>query len=82
MSKFIEKINTVFGLTKQKEAKGAEVWMVYWSARHGNYSNETKRVAKAFLTKEDAELFAKSLHDAHKLLQNTNYIGVEIKKQV
>lgn len=81
MSKFIEKINTIFGLTKQKEAKGAEVWMVYWSARYGDYCYDTKRVAKAFLMKEDAELFAKSLHDAHELLQNTNYIGVSIKKQ-
>jgi hemolysin-activating ACP:hemolysin acyltransferase len=81
MSKFIEKINTIFRLTKQKEAKGAEVWMVYWVARYGDCSCETENVAKAFLTKEDAELFAKSLHDAQKLLQNTNDIEVNIKKQ-
>lgn len=81
MSKFIEKINTIFGLTKQKEAKGAEVWVVSWLSRYGDYSSSTERVAKAFLTKEDAELFAKSLHDAHKLLQNTNNIEVDIKKQ-
>lgn len=81
MSKFIEKINSIWGLTKQKEAKGAEVWMVSWFARYGECSAQTKRVAKAFLMKEDAELFAKSLHDAHKLLQNTNDIEVNIEKQ-
>lgn len=81
MSKFIEKINTIFGLTKQKDAKGAEVWVVSWVSRYGDCSAHTKYVAKAFLMKEDANLFAKSLRDAQKLLQNTNDIEITIKKQ-
>ena len=81
MLKFTEKINSIFGVVKQKEAKGSEVWMVYWYARFGDYSSDTRQVSKAFLMKEDAELFAKSLKDAHKLLQNTNNIGVCIEKQ-
>lgn len=81
MLKFTEKINSIFGVVKQKEDKGYEVWVVYWYARFGDYCFDTRRVSKAFLTKEDARLFAKSLKDAHKLLQNTNNIGVYIEKQ-
>lgn len=82
MSKFIEKINSIFGVVKRKEAKGAEVWIVSWEARFGDYKGDTKRVAKAFLLEEDAEQFAQSLKDANKLLQNTNGICLTIKKQV
>lgn len=82
MSKFIEKINSIFGVVKRKEAKGAEVWIVSWEARFGDYKGETKHVAKAFLLEEDAGQFAQSLKDANKLLQNTNDICLTIKKQV
>ena len=77
----IRKINSIFGLFKQKDAEGAEVWVVSWLARYGNYSTDTKRVYKAFLSKEDAEAFANSLQAAQRLLQNTNYLGVRIEKQ-
>lgn len=44
----IRKINSIFGLFKQKDAEGAEVWVVSWAARYGDYSTDTKRVYKAF----------------------------------
>lgn len=79
--KLIVKINEIFGIKKEKEAYGAEVWMVSWDARFGNYSSNTKRVSKAFLLENDAEAFAKSLKQAQELLQNTNSIGIMIEKQ-
>lgn len=61
--------------------QGAEIYTVSWMSRFGNYHSDTNRVYKAFLTKEDAEEFAQSLRDAHKLLQNTNSIKITITKQ-
>ena len=77
----IRKINSIFCLNKQKDAEGAEVWVVSWVARFGDYSHNTQRVYKAFLSKKDAESFANSLHAAQRLLQNTNDLGVRIEKQ-
>ena len=77
----IRKINSIFCLFKQKDAEGAEIWTVSWDARYGDYSHDTKRVYKAFLSKEDAEAFANSLYAAQRLLQNTNELGVRIEKQ-
>lgn len=79
--KFISKINSLFSFRKEKDAEGAEVWLVSWNARYGEYSGEKQRVAKAFLLEEDAIAFAESLKQAHKLLQNTNDIHIEITRQ-
>lgn len=79
--KFISKINTLFSFRKEKDSEGAEVWLVSWNARYGEFSGDKQRVAKAFFLEEDAIAFAKSLEQAHKLLQNTNYIHIEITKQ-
>lgn len=79
--KFISKINSLFSFRKEKDAEGAEVWLVSWNARYGEYSGDEQRVAKAFLLKEDAIAFAESLKQAHKLLQNTNDIHIEITRQ-
>ena len=77
----IEKIHQIITGYEKKEAKGAEVWMVSWCARYGEYSDSWKRVAKAFLDKDDAETFAKSLRDAKELLQYTENIHIKIEKQ-
>lgn len=79
--KFISKINSIFGVKKVKNVQGAEIYTVSWMSRFGDYSSDTNRVYKAFLTKEDAEEFAQSLRDAHKLLRNTNSIKITITKQ-
>lgn len=55
--------------------------MVSWNARYGDYCSDTRRVAKAFLLKEDAEAFAQSLYDAQALLQNNDSIHITISKQ-
>lgn len=81
MLKFILKKNGIFKAKKEKEVEGAEVWIVSWDSRYGKYSDNTKKVAKAFLLKQDAIDFAQSLYDAHALLQNTNDIHINIEKQ-
>ena len=77
----IEKIHQIITGYEKKEAKGAEVWMVSWCARYGEYSDSWKIVAKAFLDEEDAKTFAKSLREAKELLQYTENIHIEINKQ-
>lgn len=81
MSKFIEKIDHLLEVVKRKEVKGAEVYIVSWDARYGDYYDNTQRVAKAFLLKGDAIAFKKSLEDAQELLQNTTNIRITIRKQ-
>jgi len=60
---------------------GAEVWMVSWDARFGEFSQNKKRVAKAFLNENDAEAFKQSLEEAQKLLQYTEGIHISVDKQ-
>lgn len=79
--KFISKINALFSFQKEKDAEGAEVWLVSWNARYGEYSSDIKRIAKAFLLEEDAIAFAESLKQAQKLLHNTNDIHIKIARQ-
>lgn len=81
---FVSKLNELFGFVKIKDAEGAEIWTVSWRTTTSNicgYVNWGSRVYKAFLLKDDAEAFAKSLEEAHKLLQNDSAIDITIKKQ-
>ena len=77
----IEKIHQIITGYEKKEAKGLEVWMVYWKAIRYHNWQEPMEKAKSFLNKEDAELFAKSLKEAQSLLQNENELNIRIEKQ-
>lgn len=77
----VEKIHNIITGYQKKEVKGFEAWTVSWRARNGSYSDDYKLVAKTFLNKEDAETFVESLKEAKKLLQYTEYTGIEITKQ-
>ena len=52
---------------------GAEVWVVSWSALERQSVDfdlfKTRRVAKAFLSEKDAQMFEQSIYDALILLQ-------------
>ena len=84
--KIIEKLNSLIRPSKVKEiveqVPGAHVWVVSWDARWGDYSHDTKRVAKAFLNEDDANQFAESLEMSQQLLQNTNSIHIKVEKQL
>ena len=79
--KYLSKKNKICTLSEVKEAGGAEVWLVSWDARYGDYSNCTKRVCKAFFTMADADAFKESLVEAHSLLQNTVNINIRVEQQ-
>ena len=83
---FIAKLNSLIRPHRVKEiveqVSGAHVWVVSWEARYGDYSSDTKRVAKAFLDEDDANQFSESLEMSHKLLQNTNSLRIKIEKQL
>lgn len=55
--------------------------MVYWDARYGSYRGDWKRVSKAFLNRNDAYAFAKSLKDAQNLLQIEENLRIKIEEQ-
>lgn len=63
-----------------RETEGAEVWIVSWDARWGEYGNK-KRVAKCFLNKNDADTLVESLKEAKALLQYTEPINITVEKQ-
>lgn len=82
--RFVSKLNELVGVTKIKDVEGAEIWTVSWSPTGSTMSGYLvwkSRAYKAFLLKEDAEAFAKSLEEAHKLLQNDSNINITIEKQ-
>lgn len=84
--KFIKKLNNLVRPHKVREiveeVDGAHVWMVSWEARFGDFSQDKKRVAKAFLNEDDANQFAESLEMAQELLQNTNSLRIKVEKQL
>ena len=84
--KIIEKLNSLIRPHKVKEiveqVPGAHVWIVSWEARYGDYAQDKKQVAKAFLNEDDANQFAESLEMAQELLQNTNSLRIKIEKQL
>ena len=77
----IKKIGEVITGYNKKEVEMAEVYVVSWCARYGHYCNDWNRVAKAFLSKEDANVFAASLAEAAKLLQYSECIDIKVEKQ-
>lgn len=84
--KFIAKLNKLIRPHKVKEiveeVDGADVWVVSWDARFGDFNSDRNRVAKAFLNEDDANQFKESLEMAQKLLQNTNNLRIKIEKQL
>ena len=76
----VKYITSLFEVKETKKVECAKVWVVSWLARWGNFHGERKRVAKAFLNKDDAEIFAKSLKDAKNLLQYTESINIKIEE--
>jgi hypothetical protein len=81
MFRFLKKKNDVIESVNTKSVEGAEVWIVSWKARYGDFSHDVKRVAKAFLNYEDAVMFKDSLNKAKELLQYTEYLDIKIEKQ-
>jgi len=73
MSIFTRKKEKIVTNYIMEQVDGAEVYVVSWDAFQRLYSDmdimRRHRMAKAFLEKEDAETFKKSLYDSLILLQ-------------
>lgn len=79
--KVIEKIHSIITDYQKEEVKGFEAWTVTWYARYGEYSGDWNKKAKVFVDEGAAEIFAKSLQEAQKVLQYTEDIHIRIEKQ-
>jgi membrane protein required for beta-lactamase induction len=77
----VKYITSLFEFRETKKVECAKVWMVSWDARYGSYYGNWERVSKAFLNRDDAYAFAKSLKDAKKLLQITEGLRIEVEEQ-
>ena len=55
-------------------------WEVRWKSRSGDFSSDVRSEVAGFTSKETATEFAQTLKDAHKMLRNTNRIGIGIYK--
>lgn len=81
MTFFTKKKENIITDVNTQEVEGAEVWVVTWQRRWGDFSTHVEMVAKAFLREQDAKTFADSLREAKKLLQDTDDIHINIEKQ-
>ena len=77
----VKYITSLFEVKESREVECAKVWMVSWDARYGSFSGDCKRVSKAFLNQDDAEVFAKSLKEAKKLLQIEENLRIKVEEQ-
>ena len=80
--KFFKRKNLIIKAYDIKSVDGTEVWVVSWNARLGDFSYDKKRVAKSFLSHEDAMIFINSLKEAKTLLQDKDNINIQIEKQI
>ena len=80
--KFFEKKNKIIQSYNTKYVDGAEIWIVSWNSRVGEFSQDIRPSAKSFLSYEDAKTFYNSLKEAKALLQDKDNIHIKIEKQV
>lgn len=78
---FNKKEENVIKGYQTETVEGAEIWMVSWDARYGEFHGEKKRVAKGFLNEDDAKDFKQSLLKAQELLHYTENLHIDIEKQ-
>lgn len=76
----VKYITSLFEVKETRKVECAKVWVVSWMARKDSYF-DTPRVAKAFLNKDDANVFARLLKDAANLLQYEESINIKIEEQ-
>ncbi len=64
----------------KKELTAIENWSVRWYSRHGSYFGDIRKECEFFISKEDAEHFAKQLRDAYKLLKHTSGTSISVER--
>ena len=69
-----------FLVKSDKELKSEDMYVVSWWRRTGSYSMDEEKCYRAFFTQEDAQVFANSIEEAHKLIGDTHNIKAKIEK--
>jgi hypothetical protein len=64
-----------------KSVEVARIWTVTWTSRHGEFSSDTKKQQKVFLSSNEAQHFAEALDAAFKLLRFTSGTKVTVEEQ-
>lgn len=62
--------------------RNIELYVVSWKSRYDSFSQDTKRVAKAFISEEEADNFIKDLKKAAAFLQYTENLEIRKEKQL
>ena len=65
------KIINIFKKGTEELRTGVDTWVVQWTRRYGEYSNNTEKCFQAFTDEAEANRFAEELRRAHKLIGNT-----------
>lgn len=74
-------IINIFKKGTKELASGVDTWIVKWTRRYGEFSNQTEQCYQAFTSKDEAEDFADSIRRAHRLIGNTSGTYVSVTKQ-
>lgn len=64
-----------------KEVETVQLWIVTWHSRYGPYSGNVEKEYEAFTSEEEANVFAKSLRNAFKLIRHTDMNNVCVEKK-
>lgn len=83
---FRPKKETLPVIEEKQEVEGMQAYVVSWNALEGRWKDSPtlvscKRVAKAFVDRDDAEYFVKSLEEAMALLQLSYYADIKLEVQ-
>lgn len=74
-------IINIFKKGTKELTSGVDTWIVEWTRRYGEFSNQTEQRYQAFTSKDEAEDFADSIRRAHRLIGNTSGTYVSVTKQ-
>ena len=64
----------------KQELTAYESWVVRWTSRTGPFSGDGRPEAEVFTTEEDANIFAKQLKEAFRLIRYDKLDNVKVEK--
>lgn len=66
---------------EEQNLEAVELWAVRWRSRHGEGYYDYRPVMEVFTNRVDAEVFARELREAQKLLRYTENLRIEVTKE-
>lgn len=65
---------------RDKDTTSVDTWEVRWESRYGAWYRNVSPEVRVFVSREDAEEFAKALKDAFRLIRHTSGTLVVVAK--